>query len=151
MFRKQEEQSAQISMVSAEEAGRSEATMSVDAIPDLDKLTQQVLDFIAYYDDPTTVQLRKDNYPVYLNSLYDKFESMPMSMIKLLSDTENRIENLSKIISLLETLAKVKRGNISLESARDEYAEQQNEAYFYPAFGGKDKMISDIKENGGKI
>jgi hypothetical protein len=90
---------------------------------------------------------------MYLNTLYDKFEKLPTSMIKLLSedDPDTRADNLAKIIDLLETLGKVKKGEISLEKANDDYTEKQNEAYFYPAFGGKDKLMDDIKSKGGKI
>jgi hypothetical protein len=52
---------------------------------------------------------------------------------------------------MLETLSKVKDGKITLQSAHDEFTEKQNEDYFYPAFGGKDKLIQDIKDKGGDI
>jgi len=83
--------------------------------------------------------------------LFDKFEKLPASMIKLLSDEEEQVQNLQKIITMLETLSKVKDGKITLQSAHDEFTEKQNEDYFYPAFGGKDKLIQDIKDKGGDI
>jgi hypothetical protein len=144
-----------VELISEKEAQQSgmDRKMSVDAIPDVNVLSQMVVDFIEYYDMPSTKTLRDTNYPFYLNSLYDKFNMMPMSMIKLLSEEEQsvRAENLEKIIDLLQTLGKVKKGEVSLDSACDEFTEKQNENYFYPAFGGKDKLIKDIKDKGGKI
>ena len=51
----------------------------------------------------------------------------------------------------LNFLEKLKKGGESLEKANDEFTEKQNEAYFYPAFGGKDKLMDDIKSKGGKL
>ena len=95
--------------------------------------------------------MRKTNYANYLNLMYDRFNKMPASMIKLLSDDDNRAMNLAKLIDMLETLGKVKNGNKDLEEARDEFVEKQNEEYFYPAFGGKEKLIKDIEAKGGKF
>ena len=99
----------------------------------------------------STKKLRDTNHGSYLNTLYDKFEKLPASMIKLLSDDENQVENLEKIINMLETLSSVKRGEVSLETAHDTFTEKQNESYFYPAFGGKDKLMQDIKDKGGNV
>lgn len=146
---------AKVELVSEAEAQQSgmDRQMSVDAIPDVTLLSQMVVDFIEYYDMPSTKTLRDTNYPFYLNSLYDKFNKLPMSMIKLLSEEDQtvRASNLEKIIDLLQTLGKVKKGELSLDSACDDFTEKQNEAYFYPAFGGKDKLVQDIKNKGGKL
>ena len=143
---------AKVDLVTEEEAGGAgEQPMSIDAIPDVTELSTLIVDFIEFYDLPSTKRVRVANYPSYLNILYDKFNKMPMSMIKLLSDDENRADNLEKIIELLETLSKVKNGSVNIEAARDEFVEKQNEAYFYPAFGGKENLIKDIKDKGGKI
>lgn len=146
---------AKVELVNESEAQQSgmDRQMSVDAIPDVTLLSQMVVDFIEYYDMPSTKTLKNTNYPFYLNSLYDKFNKLPMSMIKLLSEEDQivRAENLEKIIDLLQTLGKVKKGELSLDSACDDFTEKQNEAYFYPAFGGKDKLVQDIKNKGGKL
>ena len=125
--------------------------MSVNAIPDITLLSTLVIDFVEYYNMPSTQKLKNTNYGAYLNTLYDKFEKLPTSMIKLLSDDDNQVENLEKIINMLETLSSVKRGEVSLDKAHDDFTEKQNEAYFYPAFGGKDKLMQDIKDKGGDV
>jgi hypothetical protein len=144
-----------IELLTEAEANQSgmDRKMSVGAIPDIEELSSMVVEFIEYYDMQSTKKLRDTNYPVYLNSLYDKFNKMPMSMIKLLSeeDQQVRAENLTKIIDLLETLSKVKKGEVTLDKACDDFTEKQNEAYFYPAFGGKDKLVEDIRSKGGNV
>ena len=130
---------------------KDKRVMSVSAIPDVLELSRKVVEFIEYYDNPATKNLRLTNYPVYLNTLYEKFEKMPASMITILSDEKNRVANLEKVINMLEVLGKVKNGSKNIEEARDEFVEKNNEEYFYPAFGGKDQLIKDIEAKGGKI
>ena len=162
MYRRQRENSSlnniptntSVSLVSEAEAnqgGAPERVMSVNAIPDITLLSTLVIDFVEYYNMPSTQKLKNTNYGAYLNTLYDKFEKLPTSMIKLLSDDDNQVENLEKIINMLETLSSVKRGEVSLETAHDIFTEKQNEAYFYPAFGGKEKLMQDIKDKGGDL
>jgi hypothetical protein len=144
---------AKVSLVSEEEAevDGMNRVMSIDAIPDITLLSSLVVEFVEFYAEPEVKKVRDRDYSTYLNMLFDKFEKLPMSMIKLLSDEENQVHNLQKVIDLLETLSKVKSGEVNIESARDEFIEKQNETYFYPAFGGKDKLMQDIKDKGGDI
>lgn len=104
MYRRQRENKLQtnnvdvnnVSLVSEAEAnmgGSSERVMSVNAIPDITMLSTLVVDFVEYYNLPSTKKLRDTNHGAYLNTLYDKFEKLPASMIKLLSDDENQVEN----------------------------------------------------------
>jgi hypothetical protein len=81
--------------------------------------------------------------------MFEKFEKMPMSMIKLLSDEEHRAENFEKLLIMIETLVQVKSGKVDIQEASDKWSEQQNEQYFYPAFGGKEKLMDDINKKGG--
>ena len=52
---------SKVDLVSAEEAnqGGQEREMSVDAIPDVTDLSTMVVDFIEYYDKPSTKLLRE--------------------------------------------------------------------------------------------
>lgn len=147
--------SAKVELVTEAEAQQSgtERHMDISAIPDCNLLSQMIVDFIEYYDLPSTKKIRDTNYPLYLNTLYEKFNKMPMSMIKLLSDDDQNVrsENLQKIVELLQNLGRVKKGDLTLESVCDDFTEKQNEEYFYPAFGGKEKLMDDIKSKGGKI
>ena len=149
---KQENANSNVQLITEDELNeKDKRVMSVSAIPDVLELSKKVVEFIEFYDDPNTKNLRLTNYPMYLNTMYERFEKMPTSMITILSDDKNRAENLEKIINMLEVLGDVKKGNKNIEEARDEFVEKTNEEYFYPAFGGKEQLIKDIEAKGGKI
>lgn len=130
-----------------------EDQMDINAIPDIELLSSKVVEFLEFYDDPKIVQLRKNNHSNYLFKLYEKFDIMPVSMIKLLSEPNQnlRAQNLEKIIILLERLAEVKLGKRDLEQTRDDFLEENNEKYFYPAFGGKEQLLKLAEEKGENI
>jgi hypothetical protein len=127
-----------------------EDRMDINAIPDLELLSSKVVEFLEFYDDPKIKKLREESHSNYLFKLYERFEIMPASMIKLLSERNQKLraQNLEKIITLLERLAEVKSGKRNLEATRDEFLEENNEKYFYPAFGGKEVLqkLAEEKE-----
>jgi len=125
-----------------------EDKMDINAIPDIELLSSKVVEFLEFYDEPSIVKLRKENHPHYLFKLYERFEVLPASMIKLLSEPNQRLrtQNVEKIIMLLERLYEVKTGKRNLEATRDEFLEENNEEYFYPAFGGKEKLMKLAEE-----
>lgn len=127
-----------------------EDRMDINAIPNIELLSSKVVEFLEFYDEPATTKLRKENHPHYLFKLYERFEVLPASMIKLLSEPNQslRTQNVEKIIMLLERLADVKTGKRNLEATRDEFLEENNEKYFYPAFGGKENLIKLAEEKG---
>jgi len=129
-----------------------EDRMDINAIPNLEVLSAKVIEFIEFYDNPDTKKLRETNHPNYLYKLYERFDVMPTSMIKLLSEPNQKLraQNLEKIILLLEKLAEVKAGTRNLEATRNEFLEENNENYFYPAFGGKEQLIKLAEEKGEK-
>jgi len=127
-----------------------EDQMDINAIPDIELLSSKVVEFLEFYDQPETTKLRKENHPHYLFKLYERFEVLPASMIKLLSEPNQKLrtQNVEKIIMLLERLYEVKTGKRNLESTRDEFLEENNEKYFYPAFGGKEQLMKLAEEKG---
>jgi len=148
MFHRQQEQEKLNASLMPDNSKRE---LSVDAIPDLEKLTQDVLDFLEFYHDPRSKKLRQNNFPKYLNEMYNRFESMPESMIRLLSDEKNQKTNLTKMLKMFEDLASVKRGEKNIHDAEDEFNEKQNEEYFYPAVGGKDELIKIAEDHGHDV
>lgn len=129
-----------------------EDRMDINAIPDIELLSSKIVEFLEFYDEPDIVKLRKENHPHYLFKLYERFEVLPASMIKLLSEPNHhlRTQNVEKIIILLERLAEVKSGKRNLEATRDEFLEENNEKYFYPAFGGKEELMKFAEKKGYK-
>jgi len=130
-----------------------EDNMDINAIPNIELLSSKVVEFLEFYDDPQIIKLKKENHSHYLFKLYERFEMLPASMIKLLSEPNHKLrtQNIEKIILLLEKLAEVKVGTRNLEATRDEFLEENNEKYFYPAFGGKEQLIKLAEEKGENI
>jgi len=116
-------------------------------IPDLEKLTNDLLNFIEFYDKPETQKTKETNVGYYNYLINDKFKNLPFPMIRLLEDQKNRKENLAKIIEMINILKNVKSGQTSLENAENEFVEKRAEEYLYPAFGGKDNFYKVAEEN----
>jgi hypothetical protein len=147
----QQKNSPQVEIIKGGEL--EEDRMDINAIPNIELLSSKVVEFLEFYDDPKITELRKNNHSNYLFKLYERFEMMPTSMIKLLSEPNQKLrtQNVEKIIILLERLAEVKAGKRNLETTRDEFLEENNEKYFYPAFGGKEKLMKLAEEKGEDI
>ena len=120
---------------------------NIPDIPDLTLLTSKILEFIEFYDEPTTQELIKNNKGGYNLIINEKFEIIPLGMIRLLSDVNNRATNLEKIMDMLSMLEKVKNGSNSLENAETLFFEKRAEEYLYPQFGGKDNFYKIAEEN----
>jgi hypothetical protein len=116
-------------------------------IPDLEKLTNNVLDFIEFINKPETIKLKAESTGNYNYIINEKFADLPLSMIKLLSDTENRAKNLEKVLDMITMLRSVKNGQKSFGDAENEFMEKRSEEYLYPAFGGRDNFYRIAEEN----
>ena len=116
-------------------------------IPDLKKLTDNVLKFIEFIDKPEIRELKKNEIGKYNYLVNEQFSGMPVSMIKLLSDYENRDKNLEKILDMINILKSVETGEKTFENAENEFVEKRAEEYLYPAFGGKDNFYKVAEEN----
>lgn len=116
-------------------------------IPDLEKLTDNVLKFIQFVDKPETKLLRENNLGQY-NFIVDKdFSELPVSIIRLLSDQDKKTENLEKIIDMINMLRDVKNGTKTMQTTENEFMEKRAEEYLYPTFGGKEKFYEIAEEN----
>jgi hypothetical protein len=116
-------------------------------IPDLTELTSKILEFIEYYDNPDTQELIKNNKGNYNYVISQKFEIIPYAMIKLLSDVDNRAQNLQKIMEMIKMLENVKNGTSTLQSAEEEFSEKRAKEYLYPQFGGRDNFYKIAEES----
>jgi hypothetical protein len=123
-------------------------TPDVDAIPDLTLLTDKILEFIEFYDLPETKTLKENNIGNYNYIISQRFEKLPTSMMKLLSDEENRASNLEKIMEMLTLLQSVKDGRSTFEKTENDFFEKRAEEYIYPKFGGRENFykVSEQKK-----
>ena len=150
MLKRQEKNNPTVKLIKG--GNLEEDKMDINAIPNIEVLSSKVVEFLEFYDDLSIIKLRKENHPNYMFKLYERFEVLPASMIKLLSEPDHKLrtQNVEKIIMLLERLAEVKAGKRDLEATRDEFLEENNEKYFYPAFGGKEQLMKLAEEKGEK-
>jgi hypothetical protein len=116
-------------------------------IPDLEKLTDDILKFIDFIDTPEIRDLKENNMSKFNFMVNEQFPELPLAMIRLLSDYQNRSQNLEKILDMINLLRSVKTGEKSLENAENEFVEKRAEEYLYPAFGGKDNFYKVAEEN----
>ena len=123
-------------------------TPDVDAIPDLTLLTDKILEFIEFSDLPETKTLKENNIGNYNYILSQRFDKLPSSMTKLLSDEENRASNLEKIMEMLTLLQAVKDGRSTFEKTENDFFEKRAEEYIYPKFGGRENFykVSEQKK-----
>ena len=126
-------------------------TGNTPLIPDLTLLTSKIIEFIEFYDDPSTQDLIKTNKGAYNLIINERFDLIPVAMIRLLSDSDKRASNLEKIMDMISMLDKVKNGSNSLENAENIFFEKRAEEYLYPKFGGRDNFYKVAEENKHKL
>ncbi len=120
---------------------------NVNAIPDLELLTTKIIEFLEFVDKPEIITM-KENEPGNFNYIVnERFSMLPLSMVKLLSEREQRAQNLEKILDMINILRSVKTGQKTFETAENEFVEKRAEEYLYPAFGGKDNFYKVAEEN----
>ena len=114
--------------------------MSVDAIPDLDVLTGHVCDILEYLEKPETKKLMKTNSAAIKMQLFNKYADtrMPMGVITLLMEEEERYDNVEMLLSMFERLNQAKKGQITLEAAEKEHEKNVSERYLYSKYGSKE-------------
>ena len=115
-------------------------------IADPDTLIKNVLKAIEIMDTEEMIKLQEESYPRFMNKIIEVIPDIQTSMIKILSDRQNRVPNLERVLQIIETLRKVKLGNLNMESAYADFVEEQNEKYIYPQFGGKEEFERKYKK-----
>lgn len=124
--------------------------MSVDAIPDLEKLTEDILDFLKFTEEEDTKRLIKENYGAFQHKIDEKYPDIPYSIVKLLMDDtetpEEKSKNLVKLLELLSQLSDIKKGNKDMNETFESFREGLSEEYVYPQYGGKEEFERKIAE-----
>ena len=117
-----------------------------EEIADPDTLIKNVLKAIEIMDTDEMIKLQEESYPRFMNKIIEEIPDIQTSMIKILSDRQNRVPNLERVLQIIETLRKVKTGKLNMESAYADFVEEQNEKYIYPQFGGKEEFERKYKK-----
>jgi len=122
---------------------KDEPKMDVNAIPDLEKLLDAILEFVRYINTEEMQELEIKDQLAFERHLDSKFENLSLrhySIFRLLLDKENREENLCKLIDVFKELKKVKMGVLDIHEATKQFHEEKNSEYIYPKFGGKEQF-----------
>ena len=110
-------------------------------LPDLIKLTGQLIEFIEYMEQPDIKLMAKENMMIYKQHLENKFEEFTLeyySIYKMLVDNENeRSQNIEKLFKMIDRLKDVEAGNTNVEKEFIHVREELAKEYLYPKFGGK--------------
>jgi len=123
--------------------------MTTDSIPDLEKLTDDIIDFLKFKDKPENEVLRKNNFGAFLQKVDEKYPNIPFSIIKMLTDEDETDEQKSE--NIVKLLNDIKLGNKNIKEGFEEFREELSEEYIYPQFGGKEQFERAVaKEMSGK-
>jgi len=120
---------------------------NINAIPDLTLLTTKILEFIEFEEKEETKKLKENNRGYYNNLIDTNYTILTPTMVKLLSDINNRTENLEKMMDMIRLLRNIKEGRNTFENAENEFMEKRSEEYLYPIFGGREKFYKIAEEN----
>jgi len=121
--------------------------LSLDAIPDLDKLTGYILEILQYLEDPSNrrlIETSEGNVRMMLNNRYA--ETVPYGIITLLLDKENRYENVSRLMRMFEMMNNAKCGKKSLEEVEKEFTDEINHRYIYSKYGSKEEFEKELEK-----
>lgn len=133
----------------AEEAMKDKSAIYIDqgkqedGIPDLVKLTTELVSFLEYMNTADMEILAETDYDAFVKHLETKFDSFSLNyytIFKLLTNKEerhNRDASVMKLLGMIQVLQSVQAGEANLEKESELFKESLAEQYIYPQFGGK--------------
>ena len=134
-----------------------EKPLSANAIPNLEKLLDSILELLRYINTDEMQKMETDDQQAFEQHVDAKFNDLSIryySIFRLLMDKEHREENVHQIIDMISKLKEIKEGKVDIEKATKDYTETKNQAYIYPKWGGKEQfekaMREEEKKNKGK-
>ena len=139
------------SQISEETINAIKMSMDPAAIPDLQDMLDYVNHLIAFLETPEMVFLSQSNHEEFEKTVYQKYNQyMPIKIIGLLIDENERYDNLDKLIDMFDSLDDVKQGNKNMQKEYEKFSEKLNEQYLYPQYGGKEQFITEMQQNNTK-
>lgn len=126
-----------------------EAVMSVDAIPDLNLLTNSILEILEYLKQPDVVEICRFNESAIRMNLINKYaDIVPIKMIGLFMEPNSKLkqDHIDRTFSTIETLAKVKAGELELEDAYKSMTDSVFERFAYKEYGSKEAFEAAIQK-----
>ena len=130
-----------------------------NAIPDIEKLTSNVLELLDDLETPEYKMLAEKSYGTILNKLYEKYDDevvgedgtkipnpkyIPYKLINILSDnsrtSEEKHDDVLNMLEMLNRLEKVKKNGADINEQFELFREGLKERHIYPKFGGKNNF-----------
>ena len=126
----------------------------ISKVPDLIKLTGQIIEFIEYIEQPEMRKMAKENNMMFKQHVESKFEDFTLdyySIYRMLIDSEEkRAENIERLFKMIDRLKDVESGKSNMDKEFMRVREELAEEYLYPKFGGKSgfqkAMDDDLKK-----
>lgn len=123
----------------------------VDQIPDIKYIVDTVAQILEYMSDDEMIKLKDENVTLYEQKIHEKFTDFSDKYFSLFSFLlDGKLESLFNLITMLNALAMVKTGKISMETATVGVREDLSNQYIYPKFGGKKEFERTIIERHNK-
>ena len=123
-------------------------------LPDLVKLTGQIIEFIEYIEQPDIKAMSKENIMMYKQHLENKFEEFTLdyySIYRMLVDNENeRSQNIEKLFKMIDRLKDVESGKSNVEREFIHVREELAQEFLYPKFGGKTAFQKAMEKDAKK-
>jgi hypothetical protein len=128
------------------------------SIPNLVELTNTIVEFITYINEPDMINLHDSDFKAFESHLENKFEKFSLdylSIFKMLIKKDGREDNIMKLFNIISTLKDVKSGAKDHETEFEKFKEQQAQEYIYSKYqGGKEefekKLIKKAKKQNKK-
>jgi hypothetical protein len=102
---------------------------NIHAIPDLNILLTNIYDILFYLLSNEGKYLLNTQYDHLIETLGNKYEFVPLSMIKMLANENNRTENVEYILSMISHLQDAKDGIVSIEDVHKNFTDNLNKRY----------------------
>lgn len=125
--------------------------MSLSAIPDLNKLTRDVLDIVIFLEDGEIDKLvvhNESDVKMIINNKYA--DTVPFGIISLLVDRQNRAENVERLLRMFESMDRAKKGEKPLADVEKELYDDINTRYVYSKYGSKGAFEKELMKGIGK-
>jgi hypothetical protein len=112
-------------------------------IPDIKNLSISIVEMIEEVDkNQSSLEDLKMKF-------VEKYMDVPVSIIRLLTQTrepQKQTDNISCLLDLLNNLQQVKDNKISIEEASKNFSDNISEKFIYPQFNGKKGFEDHIKK-----
>lgn len=119
----------------------------VGKYPDLKYIVDTVTQILELMSTDEMINLKQTDVVQYEQIIHDKFVDFCdkyYSLFSLLLD--GKVESLSNLITMINTLCMVKTGQISMDAAYTNIREDLSNKYIYPKYGGKREFERSIIE-----